>query len=440
MKKTFFIFAILFIFIYFFQDNFANAQNSAQDTNTIQDNTKIKSATRPNEIGYDSPYACPNFEFLKDLKKGEADEDVFVLQQILNLDKRTLVVQSGPGSAGKETAFFGNATRQSLKRFQALFIEYISVADGVFNSKTRTVMNNVCKGPFFTEGTGNPLDGGNVVDKEGPIIGVAGPTLAKVGEPFRVYLGATEAIKTPSLAGLIITNATAGDVRKTSSTTFSFLVVPNQDAVGEISLQMEADSVEDLAKNKNEIASNEWIVLLTTEEIVATTTDTSILDSIIGSLPDGVTGVDCSTVTSVSVYDYTNPCYGRAPTTDPNTSSPSDSGAPKPPKQPPDIMGMLKGLMEMMKGAGAGGGGSSSAKSPCACSGGMTTFHTSLGGTIPSGFISDQQPASGDWTGQPSPPTLPCGEKMEKGKCINPQNNMAKQPVIGGNAKYKYAK
>jgi hypothetical protein len=103
-------------------------------------------------------YICPDYVFNKDLQYGDTYEDVVAIQEILNLDSRTVVALSGPGSKGQETGFFGKATRSSLKRFQALFIEYIGLADGKFNAKTRVSMNAVCKGPFFTNGTGNVFD------------------------------------------------------------------------------------------------------------------------------------------------------------------------------------------------------------------------------------------------------------------------------------------
>jgi peptidoglycan hydrolase-like protein with peptidoglycan-binding domain len=86
---------------------------------------------------------CP-YTFSKDLQFGSTDHDVYVLQKILNSDKRTTIATDGVGSPGNESSYFGTGTREALKRFQALFIEYIGVADGKFSTRTRTVVQSLC--------------------------------------------------------------------------------------------------------------------------------------------------------------------------------------------------------------------------------------------------------------------------------------------------------
>lgn len=431
MQKMFFVFSkIVFIFflIFFFLPKYSFAQD-------VQSNSL-----------YESPYACPNFEFIKNMQKGTVDEDVFVLQQILNLDKRTLVAQTGPGSKGKESITFGNATRDALKRFQALFIEYIEVADGKFNQKTKTVMNNVCKGPFFTGLGGNVYDQATTSnDTVGPVIAIAGPKAINELDPFRAYIAANEPIKTPNLSGLIIEGATAGDVRKTSSTTYTFLVTPNEDVKEKITIQFEADSVVDLAGNKNEIASNEWEILVDREQVLgsSTTTDTSILDDILNSVVNTIaTSTDCSTVGSVSMYDYTNPCYGRAPiSSDPNSSQEEK-------KKDDSMMQMLQGLIQgLMQALGKGGtGGGIGGDAAGACSGIPTAQYSPIGPGI--GGRTDVSGIDGgagnNYTGFGQLPPGPIyGEKNYgsakacqqqcKGKCLggccNPQNDVTGQPV-----------
>jgi hypothetical protein len=369
----------------------------------------------------DSDIACPNFEFNKNFQKGDTDEEVYVLQQILNLDKRTLVAQSGPGSIGKETAFFGVATREALKRFQALFIEYIEIADGKFNTKTRTVMNNVCQSAYFKNGTGNVFDPINQ-DKVKPIIGISGPENIENLEPFRMYLAGSEALKTPTLVGLIIDNATAGDIRKTSSTTFSFLVTPNTDATGKITIQFEADSIEDLAGNKNENASNEWIVNIVATGSPATTTDTSILDSILSSIPIATT-TDCSQVGNVNVYDYQNPCYGKVP------MAGGQGDSQQQPKQQDNMLqqllqGLMQGLMSALgKGGGQDAGGKGAPSGACMCpplQGQPTGVLAGLKGPS-GGTLLTPCPGAGNYVGKTYPPPPVCGQAFIKGKCINPK-------------------
>jgi hypothetical protein len=336
-------------------------------------------------------YICPDYVFNKDLQYGDTYEDVVAIQEILNLDSRTVVALSGPGSKGQETGFFGKATRSSLKRFQALFIEYIGLADGKFNAKTRVSMNAVCKGPFFTNGTGNVFDKAtstSLKDTIPPVIAIAGPTTTDIQVPFRAYIGGNEAIQTPSLTSLIVTNATVGDVRKTSSTTYSFLVTPNQDATDPVTLQVEVDTIKDLAGNTNSKASNEWSTILDRSGLAVQSTDDSldlskVLDGITSTLSPAT---DCSKVTSVDVNDVSNPCYGRAPMS--NNSSGGGGGGGGGDQAGQMAMQMLSQLLQAaMKGMGGGGGGqkdagSSGGQSKGACTGEPTTFLAGKGGKI----------------------------------------------------------
>jgi hypothetical protein len=103
---------------------------------------------------------CTNYKFEENLQKGSRGQDVLVLQKILNSDKRTEIAKTGPGSKGFETKIFGEKTKLALKKFQALFIEYTLLADGVFQGKTKDLFNNLCAkknnttiGNFFSSTT-----------------------------------------------------------------------------------------------------------------------------------------------------------------------------------------------------------------------------------------------------------------------------------------------
>ncbi len=300
---------------------------------------------------------CPNYSFERNLVQGNSGEDVRLLQKILNADRRTSVAFSGAGSPGKETSIFGKATRESLKRFQALFIEYVGIADGKLNQKTRGALNLVCKGPYFTNGTGKVYDVNKEVVPNNTnttplVVAMAGPSTYVTDTPFQAYLASNKAIKTPSITSLIISGASAQSFRKISSTTYSFLVVPNEDVRDTITFQMEADAVEDSNNNRNINASNEWVVTKISTPLPATTTSpfplsTSSTNTNPFVYPDYVPptidfptigdfkitngrNLDCSRVASVSVTDYSNPCYGRTsmvpdPNTGANTSQTSNS-------------------------------------------------------------------------------------------------------------------
>ncbi len=361
-------------------------------------------------------FTCPNYMFSTDLKKGDTNADVRVMQEILNLDKRTIVSYSGLGSKGQETSYFGVGTREALKRFQALFIEYIGIANGKFGPRTRTTMNAVCKGDFFTGGSKNVYDTTSNKDSTPPIVAIAGPNSASISEIFRAFIGSNEAMQTPDLSGLIISNATAGDIRKVSSTTFSFVVTPNQDAKGPITLQFEADSLSDLAGNKNEDATNEWQVVLT--DLGSTTIPTIPIEIPVIDMPI-VTPSNCNNVTAVDVSDYTNPCYGKSPMTYPNTAgaaaSPESSSGGGGSQIAQMLQGLLKGLMGAL-GGGKATGGNVGGDAMCACSGLKTASYSPIGPGIGGRQNVTGVPNMGShYTGFQSGPPPICGARLRQG-------------------------
>lgn len=418
MKKNLLTLFIFFVFTFVY--NIAFAQN----TNLISQNN----------------IACPSFEFDKDMQQGVTDEDVYILQQILNLDKRTIIAQTGPGSKGRETGFFGTGTREALKRFQALFIEYIEVADGKFNSKTRNVMNTVCKGSFFTGVGKNPYDISTTTEKVAPVVGVSGPVNYELSEPFRSYLAASEPIQTPDVSAFIVEGATISDIRKVAANSFSFLVTPNEGYVSDISFQVEADAIQDLVGNKNDSASNEWVVKITGS--VATSTNSNELSKILDSLTPVTPTLDCSKVGSVSISDYSNPCYGRAPMSS-QSYNPGFAQAPESNNNNQGnnsltdilrtlltglVVGQSTGLFgaagsQLFGGNGAQGssgasiysGGLGTLPGICACIGNQPTILlTPLGGTAaPGRYLMTANPGIGDYTGFliPTPPPI-CGVRL----------------------------
>lgn len=86
------------------------------------------------------------FLFTRTLKFNMTGEDVRKLQQKLNEDPDTKVASQGAGSPGNETAYFGNATREAVKRYQSKH-KIVSSGDedttgyGQVGPATRRVLN-----------------------------------------------------------------------------------------------------------------------------------------------------------------------------------------------------------------------------------------------------------------------------------------------------------
>lgn len=81
-----------------------------------------------------APVTQPQISFTKTLQTGMTNPEVKTLQQYLN-SKGFIVSKSGAGSVGKETNYFGPATRSALARFQKA--NNITPAVGFFGPVTR---------------------------------------------------------------------------------------------------------------------------------------------------------------------------------------------------------------------------------------------------------------------------------------------------------------
>ena len=82
------------------------------------------------------------YVFAKTLRDGARNKDVLNLQKILNQDPDTQVAQTGAGSPGHETNYFGLATKAAVKKFQK---KYGMRADGVVGPKTIKELMEVAK-------------------------------------------------------------------------------------------------------------------------------------------------------------------------------------------------------------------------------------------------------------------------------------------------------
>lgn len=84
--------------------------------------------------------------FTRYLQVGSTGADVMVLQRILNSNPDTRIAESGLGSLGNETEFFGGLTKQALIKYQknnglGTSYGFFSLYSGAVDEKTRAHLN-----------------------------------------------------------------------------------------------------------------------------------------------------------------------------------------------------------------------------------------------------------------------------------------------------------
>lgn len=100
--------------------------------------------------------AQAQFIFTKDLFTGSSSPDVLELQKFLNSDSRTKVSETGPGSPGLESSYFGLKTKDAVMRFQALYRDEILSPSGLLSptgyvgKATRTKLNALTQTQVWT--------------------------------------------------------------------------------------------------------------------------------------------------------------------------------------------------------------------------------------------------------------------------------------------------
>lgn len=105
--------------------------------------TSAQAPTKPSSVAAQVP---AGFGFTRELKIGLTGEDIKMLQTVLNSDPDTRVAQSGYGSPGSETTYFGPATRAAVGKFQLKYGIVSSAGDtafGLVGPKTRAKLNEL---------------------------------------------------------------------------------------------------------------------------------------------------------------------------------------------------------------------------------------------------------------------------------------------------------
>ena len=91
-----------------------------------------------------------SYTFTRNLTLGSSGSDVKKLQEFLNSDSSTLVATSGVGSKGRETNYFGPATKSAVAKFQNKYASEVlapfglTSGTGYFGPSTRSKANQVC--------------------------------------------------------------------------------------------------------------------------------------------------------------------------------------------------------------------------------------------------------------------------------------------------------
>ena len=105
------------------------------------------------------PTMSCSYSFNTNMKLGSRGTDVMNLQKVLNMYPQTQIAESGAGSPGMETTYFGPATRAAANKFQALHLMELGITAPTGNvfAGTRGLLNQVCSGMTESPVTTLPL-------------------------------------------------------------------------------------------------------------------------------------------------------------------------------------------------------------------------------------------------------------------------------------------
>lgn len=283
---------------------------------------------------------CP-YQFSKDLKKGDTDQDVIVMQQILNSDSRTRISNSGVGSPGNETNLFGVATREALKRFQALFIEFVGTANGIFDAKTRRVMQQICDSQNDKVGNvpSSPVTNASVPATPLRITLTPNTNQVAIGSTFKVVVDMSKQVDSFSANSIIVDGGAIKEARKLGKTKYLLIISPNNDAKN-VDMQIEAETVTASDNTVNGEASNEVVVQIASAD---------------NSLNINATGTDATAIQNALNAVSTQNCYGNVIPINSTCTNPNAANTALPQQAQSPMNSLMQMLPGLLKSFGAGG-------------------------------------------------------------------------------------
>lgn len=124
--------------------------------------------------------------FSRNLRLGISGEDVLILQRLLNNDPATRVADSGAGSSGLETTYFGVKTRGAVMRFQDLYKGQVlspaglTTASGFVGTYTRAKLTSLCEKELgaisATPATSKPSSETSAVSTTSTVVATVNPS------------------------------------------------------------------------------------------------------------------------------------------------------------------------------------------------------------------------------------------------------------------------
>lgn len=121
-----------------------------EELQKLLDKLKGNKGTTPYPSG-EEPW-CDGYTWNRDLKLGDEGEDVRMLQRFLNAQPGIKIAESGPGSPGKESTFFGLGTERALIKFQEQHPDELlkpigeTKGTGYFGNITKKFIKKLCGG------------------------------------------------------------------------------------------------------------------------------------------------------------------------------------------------------------------------------------------------------------------------------------------------------